>query len=216
VVRRPAGYITNVTTTKEPRALALVCSLKPSPEPSSSELMARQVLDELSGHGVNGEVVRVADYDLKPGVKADMGDGDQWPRLREKLYAADILVFATPTWVGHMSSIAQRVLERLDAELSETDDHGRPALYGKVAVVAVVGNEDGAHKIVADAFQALNDMGFTIAAQGNTYWNSEAMNPREFSELEATPEAVASTTKSLAANAAHLSALLRHRQYPPS
>lgn len=178
--------------------------------------MARQVLDELSQYGVTGEVVRVADYDVKPGVKADMGDGDQWPQLREKLYAADILVLATPTWVGHLSSIAQRVLERLDAELSETDDQGRPALYGKVAAVAVVGNEDGAHKIVADAFQALNDIGFSIAAQGNTYWNSEAMNPREYADLEATPKAVASTTASLAANAAHLSTLLRHRQYPAS
>jgi hypothetical protein len=62
--------------------------------------------------------------------------------------------------------MAQRVLERLDAELSNTDDAERPVLLGKVAVVAVVGNEDGAHKIVADCFQALNDIGYTIAAQG--------------------------------------------------
>ena len=79
---------------------------------------------------------------------------------------ADILVFSTPTWLGHMSSVAQRVLERLDAELSETDDRGRPILFGKVAIVAVVGNEDGAHAIVADAFQGLNDMGYSIPAQG--------------------------------------------------
>jgi hypothetical protein len=36
-------------------------------------------------------------------------------------------------WVGHASSIAQRVLERLDAELSNTDDAGRPVMLGKVA-----------------------------------------------------------------------------------
>jgi hypothetical protein len=56
----------------------------------------------------------------------------------------------------------ERVLKRLDAELAETDDEGRPLTYGKVAVVAVVGNEDGAHKIVADLFQALDDCGFTV------------------------------------------------------
>lgn len=205
-----------MTESTRPRALALVCSLKPSPEPSSSELMARQVLDELATHGFSGETVRVADYDVRPGVEADMGNGDEWPRLRQKIYEADVLVFATPTWVGHLSSIAQRVLERLNAELSETDDAGRPALYGKVAVVAVVGNEDGAHKIIADSFQALNDIGFTIAAQAGTYWNSEAMNPREYRELPETPEAVASTTKSVAANAAHLAKLLRSAQYPAS
>ncbi|MBB4912761.1 flavodoxin family protein [Actinophytocola algeriensis] len=147
-------------------ALALTCTLKPSPEPSSSDKIATQVLDELRGHGVTGGLVRVVDFDVRPGVKTDMGNGDQWPQLRERILAADILVLSTPTWVGHPSSVAQRVMERLDAELSETDDQGRPSMYGKVAVVAVVGNEDGAHKIIADCFQALNDIGFTIPASG--------------------------------------------------
>lgn len=29
------------------------------------------------------------------------------------MLAADIFLLATPTWMGHMSSVAQRVLERL-------------------------------------------------------------------------------------------------------
>ena len=58
--------------------------------------------------------------------------------------AAQILVPAVPIWVGHPSSLAQRVLERLDAEISETDCQGRPILFGKVAMVAVDGNADGA------------------------------------------------------------------------
>jgi multimeric flavodoxin WrbA len=28
------------------------------------------------------------------------GGGDEWPALREKIVAADILVMATPTWIG--------------------------------------------------------------------------------------------------------------------
>ncbi|WP_026119031.1 flavodoxin family protein [Nocardiopsis ganjiahuensis] len=198
------------------RALALVCSLKPSPDPSSSELLAQQVLDGLAERGVQGESVRVVDHRIHPGVAVDMGSGDEWPALRQKLVDSDILVLATPTWVGHMSSVAQRVLERINAELSETDDEGRPSMYGKVAVVAVVGNEDGAHKIVADCAQALSDIGFTIPATGSTYWNSEAMNPKDYIDLDSTPEAVATTTASLARNAAHLARLLREQQYPAS
>jgi len=53
-----------------------------------------------------------------------------------------------------MSSVAQGVLERLDAEVSETDDAGRPMMFGNVATVGVVGNEDGAHKVLADSMQA--------------------------------------------------------------
>ena len=198
------------------RALALVCSLKPSPAPSSSELIARQVLAEMGKHGVTGNVVRVVDHDVKPGVEADMGDGDAWPAIREQLMAADILLISTPTWVGHMSSVAQRVLERLDAELSETDDSGRPLVTGKVAVTAVVGNEDGAHKITADLMQALDDVGFTIPAQGGTYWNDEAMGGRDYLDLEETPEAVASTNATLAENAAHLARALKASPYPSS
>ncbi|KDA07205.1 hypothetical protein DC31_00435 [Microbacterium sp. CH12i] len=74
------------------------------------------------------ELAADCNFDLKPGVDADMGDGDQWPGLREQILAADIVVLCSPTWMGHKSSIAQRVLERLDAELSETDDAGRPIL----------------------------------------------------------------------------------------
>ena len=198
------------------RALALVCSLKASPAPSSSDLMARQVLEELAKHGVAGEVVRVVDHNVKPGVEVDMGDGDEWPAIREQLMAADILIVSTPTWVGHMSSVAQRVLERLDGELSETDDSGRPLITGKVAVTAVVGNEDGAHKITADLMQGLNDMGFTIPAQGGTYWNDEAMGSRDYQDLDETPEAVASTTATLAENAAALARALTANPYPSS
>jgi len=198
------------------RALALVCSLKPSPAPSSSDLIARQVLEALAGHGVTGDVVRVVDHDVKPGVEVDMGEGDAWPAIREQMMAADILLVSTPTWVGHMSSVAQRVLERLDAELSETDDSGRPLVAGKVAVTAVVGNEDGAHKITADLMQALDDVGFTIPAQGGTYWNDVAMGSRDYNDLDETPEAVASTNKTLAENAAHLARLLKASPYPGS
>jgi multimeric flavodoxin WrbA len=196
-------------------AVALICSLKPSPAASSTELMATQVLDQLAEHGVPGTKIRVVDYDVKPGVEADMGDGDEWPTIRKAIYDADILVFATPTWVGHMSSVAQRVLERLDAELSETDEQNRPAMVGKVAVTAVVGNEDGAHKITADLFQGLGDIGFTIPAQGGTYWNGEAMQKTDYNDLDSTPDAVATTNAGVGRNAAHLAALLKSQKYPP-
>jgi multimeric flavodoxin WrbA len=197
-------------------ALALVCTLSASPAASSSDLMARQVLEQPAAHGVTGDVVRVVDHDVKPGVEVDMGDGDAWPSIREQMMAADILIVSTPTWVGHMSSVAQRVLERLDGELSETDDSGRPKVSGKVAVTAVVGNEDGAHKITADLMQGLNDIGFTIPAQGGTYWNDEAMGSRDYKDLDETPEAVAAATATLAENAAVLARALRATPYPTS
>jgi multimeric flavodoxin WrbA len=201
-------------TTTPLTAFALNCTLKPSPAPSSTELLMNQVLDALGEHGVTSSSVRLVDHDVKPGVETDMGDGDAWPAIREKILAADILLIATPTWMGHMTSIAQRALERLDAELSETDDAGRPILFDKVAIVANVGNEDGAHQISAELFQGLNDVGYTSPAQGVTYWHGEAMGSTDYNDLDETPEATAATNKTVAANAAHLARALKISSYP--
>lgn len=195
-------------------ALILVCTLSPSPKASSSDLLARQVAAEFTGHQVHSEILRIADFDVKPGVLKDMGGGDQWPGIRQKLLAADILVLATPIWVGHPSSLAQRVLERLDAELSQTDEQGRPILFGKVGVVAVVGNEDGAHHVIADLGQGLADVGFTLPAQGSTYWVGQAMHTTDYQDLDQTPQVTANATQIATRNAAHLARLLDARPFP--
>ncbi|WP_282694509.1 NAD(P)H-dependent oxidoreductase [Streptomyces sp. CC208A] len=197
------------------RALALVCTLSPSPARSSSQLLAERTMAALAEHGVTGRTLRVVDHDVRPGVETDMGEGDAWPGIREAMLDADVLVLATPIWLGHPSSIAQRVLERLDAELAESDDEGRMLTYGKVAVVCVVGNEDGAHKVSADLFQGLDDVGFTLPANAVTYWVGEAMQRTDYQDLDEPPEATESTTRTLARNAAHLARLLKGAPYPP-
>lgn len=197
------------------KALVIVCSLKSSDTPSSSELIATHVIDEWKKHNVEAEIIRAVDYDIKPGVEVDMGEGDDWPKIREKMLESDIFMLATPIWVGHPCSITQRVIERLDGELSHTDDGGRYLTYGKVGACAVVGNEDGAHKVSADVYQALADVGFTIPAGGPTYWVGEAMHATDYKDLNEIPEKVGQTNKTLASNSAHLARLLKANQYPP-
>lgn len=196
------------------KALTLICTLKPSPEESSSDKLARDLNKELEKHNIQNEFIRVVDYNIKPGVGADMGGSDDWPLIREKMLASDILIIATPTWVGQMSSVALRVVERLDAELTITDDDGRLQTFGKCAALVIVGNEDGAHKITADLSQALNDVGFSIPAQGVTYWNGEAMNRIDYKDLDKIPKKVRQTNQLVARNVAHLATLLKSQNYP--
>jgi multimeric flavodoxin WrbA len=198
------------------RALVLCCSLKPSPAPSSSALLGREVLTALADHDVDGEEIRVVDHDVRFGVSTDEGDGDGWPSIRTKLLDAQLLVIATPIWLGQPSSVCKMVLERLDAELSETDDQGRLLTYGKVAAVAVVGNEDGAHHVTAEVLQALNDVGFTVAAASSTYWVGEAMGKTDYDKAGPKPDTTGAATRTLAANAAHLAHLLADKPYPAS
>jgi multimeric flavodoxin WrbA len=153
------------------RATILNCTLKASPEPSNTEALARVVIEALERDGVDVELVRVLDHDVRPGVTSDEGGGDEWPALHDKILASEILVIATPTWLGHISSVAQRVLERMDAMLSETGADDRPVAYGRVAGFVVTGNEDGAHHCISQLAQGLIDIGFTVPGQAWTYWN---------------------------------------------
>ncbi len=196
-------------------AIALNCTLKRSGgETSSTDKMIHLLARSLKEHKVElSETIRMADYNILPGVSSDEGKGDDWPAIRTKILAADILILGTPIWMGQMSSIAKRVVERMDAFLSETDERGRTPAYGKIALCAIVGNEDGAHHTSATVFQALNDVGWTIPAGGACYWVGEAMHDIDFKDLKSIPKVIQETADMLASNAAHLAAMLKVNNY---
>ncbi|MFC0624621.1 flavodoxin family protein [Kribbella deserti] len=193
------------------RALVLNCTLKPSPAESNTAKLAAVVIEALRKQGVETSEVRLADLNLPPGVSTDEGPGDDWPGVHEKLLASEILVVATPTWVGRPSSIAQRMLERMDAMISETDDEERPVAYNRVAGVVVTGNEDGAHHVISELSGGLADIGYTIPGQAWTYWNrgpgpgpsySETTEGHEWSHKtgQAMAHNLVAVAKALAAN----------------
>ena len=196
------------------RATILNCTLKPSPATSNTEALARVVAEALESHDVEVELVRVADHDVKPGVSSDEGDGDEWPRLLEKVLAAEILVIATPTWLGQISSVAKRVLERLDALLSETDDDGRPVAYGRVAGFVVTGNEDGAHHCIAQLAQGVIDIGWTVPGQAWKYWNKGPGPGPSYLETDEGHEWSETTGKTAAQNLVAVARALQAHQMP--
>jgi multimeric flavodoxin WrbA len=198
------------------KAIAINCTLTRTAggEPSSTDRMIELIAGELARHGVElSETIRIADHDIKPGVTSDEGPGDAWPDIRRRILDADILIFGTLIWLGQPSSLAKRVVERMDAFFSETDKQGRMPSFGKIVVVGIVGNEDGAHHVTAELIQALNDTGWTIPAQAACYWVGEAMHKTDFKDLPKVPDNVLGLAGMLAANAAHLAGLLKREPY---
>ena len=198
------------------RALVLNCTLKPSPAQSNTEALAKVVIQALEGHGVQSELVRVADYDVRPGVSSDEGQGDQWPQLRARILDAEILVMASPTWLGQPSSVAKRVLERMDAMISETDDQDRPVAYNRVAGVVVTGNEDGAHHVINEISGALIDIGFTVPGQSWTYWNMGPGPGPSYLETDQGHDWSASTARAAAGNLVAVARALQATPMPAS
>lgn len=97
-------------------AFALNCSLKASNdrEKSSTDRLLADVLAALMQYEVKGEIVRALSHDIKPGVLSDMGEGDDWPKLRKKILAADIFVLGLPMWLGQARPGADGCVSRGD------------------------------------------------------------------------------------------------------
>jgi multimeric flavodoxin WrbA len=182
------------------RATIINCTLKPSPEGSNTGALLEVLTESLRSRGVECELIRAVDLELKPGVETDMGEGDEWPPVHEKLLASEILVIGTPTWLGRPSSVASRVLERMDAMLSETDDEERPVAYNRVAGVVVTGNEDGAHHCIYEISGQLGDIGYTTPPQAFTYWNKGPGPGDEYLETEEGHDWSAKTARAAAQN----------------
>jgi len=196
------------------KALVLNCTLKPSPQESNTEALARIVMKALEKHGVETELIRVLDYNVKPGVSSDEGDGDEWPTIRAKILASDILIMASPTWLAQMSSVAKRVLERMDALLSEQDEQGRPIAYNRVAGFVVTGNEDGAHHVINEMSGALVDIGFTIPGQAWTYWNKGPGPGESYLQTDYMHDWSQKTGEAAAANLVAVASALRDHPIP--
>ncbi|HSJ18181.1 MAG TPA: NAD(P)H-dependent oxidoreductase [Solirubrobacterales bacterium] len=197
------------------KALVLNCTLKASPQTSNTEALARVLADAFRSEEVECEVVRVVDRAIPAGVESDQGEGDEWPAIREKILDSEIVVVASPTWLGQPSSVAKRVLERMDAMLSETDDAGRPVAYNRVAGVVVTGNEDGAHHVISEIAGALIDIGFTVPGQAWTYWNRGPGPGDDYLDSDEGHDWSESTGRAAASNLLHAARALEARPIPP-
>ncbi|MBW4716950.1 flavodoxin family protein [Saccharothrix obliqua] len=198
------------------RAVVLNCTLKGSPEKSNTQLLADEVVKALRERNVDTHTIRVVDHSVLPGVETDLGEGDDWPGIHEELVNSEILVIATPTWVGRPSSVAQRVIERMDAMLSEQDDEGRPVAYNRVAGVVVTGNEDGAHHVISEVSGALGDIGYTVPGQAWTYWNMGPGPGPSFTDTDHGHEWSVSTGRTMAANLYAVASALAKNPIPPA
>ena len=101
----------------ELRALFLNCTLKRSPQLSHTRGLIDISKAIMEKSDVSVEVVRPVDFDLAYGVYPDMREHgwekDQWPQIYEKVKSAQILVVASPIWLGEKSSVCNMVIERL-------------------------------------------------------------------------------------------------------
>ena len=160
------------------RAVYINCTLTKSPDPSHTQLLMDRSIAIMETNGVAVESIRAVDHDIASGVWPDMTehgwDTDAWPAICAKVMAADILVLATPIWLGDKSSICTKVIERLYGYSSELNDKGQYAYYGKAGGCLVTGNEDGIKHCAMNILYSLQHLGYSIPPQADAGWIGEA------------------------------------------
>ena len=159
------------------RAAFVNCTLKPSPELSHTDGLARIAIEIMDANGVTVDSIRAVDHRIAPGVYPDMtehgADADDWPALFERIMAADILVLTTPIWLGQISSECARVIERLYGNSGQLNEAGQYAYYGRVGGCLVTGNEDGVKHCAMSILYSLQHLGYTIPPQADAGWIGE-------------------------------------------
>jgi multimeric flavodoxin WrbA len=199
----------------ELKALILNCTLKKSPEESNTEALIDIVTSHLDDLDVAHETIRPVDFNIPFGVVNDMGDGDEWPQILEKILAADIVIMGMSIWFGVRNSVIQMVIERLDGCYELTNENGQYPMYNKVAGVVVTGNEDGAHACAETTLFNMTHMGFTVPPNADTYWVGDAGPGPSFIEAGGAESAYTNKTAGwMAHNVVHMARILKRNPIP--
>ncbi|MEM9619811.1 MAG: NAD(P)H-dependent oxidoreductase [Pseudomonadota bacterium] len=160
------------------RAIFLNCTLKKSPDASHTDCLMDVSRSIMEANGVKVESFRFVDHDIAAGVYPDMTahgwNKDDWPAIWKRLKDADILVVGTPIWLGQHSSECTKLIERLYAHSSQTNDKGQYIFYGKAGGCLVTGNEDGIKHVAMSVLYSLQHVGFTVPPQADAGWIGEA------------------------------------------
>jgi len=201
------------------QAVFLICTIKPDDELSHTEVLSELLAEKLQAHDVESELLRLADKNIKFGLYNNMGEGDEWPPILEKILKADIIIFATPIWWGTQSSVMQKVLERMNkVRTEEFFKRGASPLSNKVGGIVITGGEDGAEFIIGHLAKFMTWIGLTlppmcsVSVLSSTNYKSDVDREELFQEYEEKVGTLASIT---ANNLSATVALLKERPLFP-
>jgi len=168
----------NATDFSDLSAFFVNCTLKRSPEPSHTQGLMDISMEIMRRNEVSVDGIRAIDHDIATGVWPDLTEhgwaSDEWPRIYERVMAADILVLGTAIWLGEKTSVCTRIVERLYGNSHLLNEAGQYVYYGRVGGCLVTGNEDGVKHCAMNVLYSLQHLGYTIPPQADAGWIGEA------------------------------------------
>lgn len=197
------------------RAVFLLGTLKKKHQLSHTQVLCDYVAEVLRDQEkVESEIIRLRDYDIQPGTRTEIDD-DDWPKILERVLAADIIVFATPVWWGIQSSLIQRAIERMDELNDELLETGKSKFQNKTGGIVITGGEDGAEHIIGNILNFMSWNGFTIPPAPSVSWLGElSEETREAAEKKFRSKDIRQMVQTFARNQAFLARVLKQHPLP--
>ncbi len=197
------------------KAVFLLGTLKKKQVLSHTQVLCEVVAEQFkTQENVDSEIVRLRDYDIQAGTKTEIDD-DDFPKILDKMLAADIIVFATPVWWGIQSSLIQRIIERLDELNDELLATGKSKFDNKTAGIVITGAEDGAEHIIGNILNFVSWNGFTIPPAPSVSWLGElSEETRDAAEKKFKSAELSDMTRTFARNQAFMARLLKENPIP--
>jgi multimeric flavodoxin WrbA len=161
------------------KAIVLLATLKRTGL-SNTATLCEFLAARMKRAGIETESVKLVDHRIPPGTWSDMGRGDEWPRILDRILRSDIVILATPVWWSNHSSLMQGVIERLD-ELHDRVMAGKPSgLEGKTGGIVVTGDSDGSQHIIGSLCNFCNAVGLLVPpyATLTVLWDRQAKGER--------------------------------------
>lgn len=199
------------------KALFLNATLKPAEKLSHTQVLCEVLAKYFEPHEVETTIIRLIDYNIQPGVYTHV-DQDDWPQIYNQILNSDIIIFATPIWWNHHSSLLQRVIERLDEVHDDLTKHGTSVLANKAAGIVITGDSDGAMSIISNISNFCMWVGLSLAPLGSLSVLGDKLNKQanltkdglwKFYEDNYSAYAVAA-----AQNISHMAKILKEQPFP--
>ncbi len=196
------------------KAVVLLGTLKANPTLSNTDVLCELLAEQLKKYKISSEIIRLADYQIDPGIETHVKKKDDWPALLRKVLGSEIVIFATPIWWGAHSSLLQRVIERMDALNDELLETGISPFSNKAGGVVITGAEDGAQQVIAGLLNFMIWNGLTIPPASTLAYLGSPGDSKAAVAKSFRKEPTISMAEMMARNLNHAVNMLRAMPYP--
>ncbi len=157
------------------RVLFLNCTVKSSPEVSHVEALWDRAKLAYGAWDCTTEQLRTVDLAIAPGYGADLGLGDAFPQILDRIRRAQIVILGLSIRRGAPSSESQKLLERLASLETDHCDPatGQPLLYNRVLGLLLLDQTGDGSSTAASVAHSFNRLGCISPPGNGVVWSGD-------------------------------------------